>query len=384
MTKVLVIDKNTKLDKITNKEQYSKIIIRDKVNPKKLTGFDNINELVISYPSNIKGFNYNELNLDKLPFIWSVEKLAFEHCNSFGIIQKGNKSANYCFENNHFKIIEFPKNLNIIYDEYLLHSHILETIIFNVDGDTLLSSNLKIPNSVKQIIIKCGRLEFPLDLEYEIKSIDEICYNALNEKIIIKYKGIDIKSEILIDLNNYKIYEKHIWSNYDNSISKLYIPDYVTELYYIERRDYQEISFNLKLLESTNQIFNFTVSENYKQLEKIILRSNNDMKLIPKQVIKPKDYGELEKFYIENHLLKLIYKNFELVIDSNGNIEKIDKVVNEEEKEIIDLNKYTATELDEYMCYKKLLENLKDNDIDYKKALEVVEDRVIKRLLKRR
>ena len=66
---------------------------------------------------------------------------------------------------------------------------------------------------------------------------------------------------------------------------------------------------------------------------------------------------------------------------------KIEEVVepqkNEVIKEQIDLNKYTANEIKEYMCYKMLLEIANESDTEYKKALEVVEDRVIKRLVKR-
>lgn len=383
MAKELVIDKNTKIDKIENKEEFTKLVINTKVNPKKLSGFTNVKDLVLD-GLNMKKENVNERNLNLFPIKDNIEKLKFLNINKYGSYTSmiGSKFYYYNLSYKNLKSIEFPSQLNYLdCSNYLTQLANLEEIIFNVNERTYINENILINSTkLKKIIVKFYEKEYVVDFDYQISTISYIGFNKHNKEITIHFNNSEIKSIVTINTHNKEIKKENILVVFNVINGVLNIPGYVTNIEEQVKTGVDTLSFDLSLLNTIthkNSVINYY--DNNNNVKKIILRNKNNMLLFPEKVIVTNEYGDFDKFYIENNLLKLIYPDFDLIIDNNGNVEKNLKYKKTKE---IDLNNYTANELKEYMCYKMLLEIAKENDLEYKKAMEVVEDRVIKRLKK--
>jgi len=378
MTNELIIDKKTNFRKITNKENIEKLVLKCKVNPKKIKEFINVKELVIDYVQK-DGTNYNEQNIDKLSFKNNLEKLIFRKFYKFGVIEKSVNGKFYSYDLPNLKSIEFPTYISSIYSGILGKSEKLEDISFRIykytnvyfhDNIDIFSKNLK------KIIIKNENKDYEIIPDYLVKSIDDLDLDE--NKFEIDYSNHDNESSAKINLSNANINICNCW--YVKEINnELYIPDYVTCLYGYGKGDIYTLSFNLKLLESIKRCEGFLNS--FDKLHTVELRSKNEMSLIPNKRIYVKEYGVLNGIYIQDNLLYLDYDTCELIVDSNGNITRNERnTKNDEEKNELDLSKYTLEELESYLCYLKLLKLSEEEE--YKKAMEVVEKILVKKYIK--
>ena len=106
MSKEVIIDKKTNIRNILNKEECEILTLKSKVNPKKLKDFTNVKELIIDYVEK-RGTNYNERNINSLPFKDNIEKLVFKTFYSFGRDRVGATIIHYEFDLPNLKSIEF-------------------------------------------------------------------------------------------------------------------------------------------------------------------------------------------------------------------------------------------------------------------------------------
>lgn len=383
----LIINNKTNLNIINDKGKYNKLVIKCKINPKKLNDFNNIKEITIDY-LDLGGYNYNEKKINLLAFKENIEKINFKQIENYGFLKRNYRKITYNILNDfhNLKAIEFPSCIrNISCSGYLKYVSTLEEIIFNINNNTDLWSPIFLySKKLKKLIIKYTDKEYVINLDYEIKYIRELYYDCDSNNIYIEYCNDDTQTIINIDIKTDKIKVDNIL--YANSAHTLYIPDYITELYIYEKEKIHKISFNLKLLNYIEKYKNFISNKNYELLETIELRNNNTMQLFPNKIINIKEYGILKELYIENNLLYLVYNECTLTINSEGNIQKLlynkkEEILEENTKEL-ELKKYTVEELEEYLSYLKLLKISNETDQEYKKAMEIVEDRVIKRLKK--
>ena len=379
--KELIIDKNTNINKIVNKEEYERIIINTKVNPKSLKDFKNIKELTIK--RNKQGFNvYNETHINELPFKNNVEKITFINIENYGRFENGNKKM-YQLDYPKLKSINIIGKFEGYHRYYFSLCSNLEEIIINTES--YLDKEFYVGNtSIKKVLINDNDNKYNIKLDY----IPNRFYIKLaNNKITIVYEKQGIYSRM-----NDNLTMEHFLNYYDSSFIKdklLTIPDYVSilngdctlepEIYNID-----SISLNLNLLKKQKE--KVLLLENYKLelIEKIIIKSNNDMSLFENSTINIKEYGNLEDLYIENNKLYIVYKDLVIIVDENGN-KKAKKIeIKPNTTEIEDYFKtYKINEIEEYFYYKKLLESLKDNsDIELNNALNIVGDRIIKKLTK--
>ena len=83
-------------------------------------------------------------------------------------------------------------------------------------------------------------------------------------------------------------------------------------------------------------------------------------------------------------MLKIIYWNYVLKVNSSGEVEEIghNKKLAKPQKQEVDLNKLNESELKTYLYCKFLLEQVKEYDNEYKKAMEVVEDKILKKIIR--
>lgn len=389
MAKELVINKDTKLDKIENKEEYTKLVIKNKFNPKKLSGFTNIKELVIDGLDMKNNIYYKYINLPAIAN--NVEKIKFINLTRYGKCKQNIISDVEYYRLNYYnlKSIEFPSFIQYIGSDYLMETKNLEEIIFNIPINSyeLIFDNFIISSTkLKRIIIKYMDKEYVINLDYAINIIKSIKHvEGESGNIEVSFSNNEVVSDVKINTKMNKIKYNNYLENptLDNGI--LYIPDYITDINEERIHDIREISLNLKLLDNIKRN-SFTLIRDYKnmELEKIILRNSNSMCLIPERVINVKDYGEFVCAAIEDNILKILYYNYMIKVNSSGMVKEIgyNKKLDKPQKQEVDLNKLNDRELKTYLYCKFLLEQVKEYDIEYKKAMEVVEDRVIKKLKK--
>ena len=189
----LIIDKNTKLNKIENKEDYTSIVIKTKVNPKKLNGFKNVKYLSIEYIDN-NNYNYNEKHINQLPFKSNIEKISFKHIEKYGVLKRKRNEIifNVLEYLPNLKCIEFPPCIKNVSSCYLKNINALEELIFNIEPTTNQYSTMYLySDKLRRIIIKYFDKEYILDLDYEISAISETHYITENNSIFIKYSNED-------------------------------------------------------------------------------------------------------------------------------------------------------------------------------------------------
>lgn len=375
--KELIIDKNTNITRIKDKEEYTSLVIKTKINPNKLNGFINVKELIIDYKDR-KECNYNEQNINLLPFKNNLEKLTFKEFAYFGVKETIPKTIYYNLNLPNLKSIEFPSNIERINNDYLEKLEKLEEITFNyntsVYGVYLTNYIGLSSDKFKRIIIKYKNKEYVIKSDYLIKYIDDMNFD---DEFIIEYSdGENIRSIVGINLDNDNISINNIFDLYecDNNII---IPDYITELQDYKRTDTYKISFNLNLLNHIKEYKEIIDNEYFNKIMEIELRNDNEMSLFPTKTINVKEYGNLEDLYFENNLLYLKYKDKTITVNNSGEIKIIKEKIEEIYKDL-DLKKYTLEELENYVSYLRLLK-LSDN-IEYKNAMNIVEKELIKKL----
>jgi len=372
MSKEITIDKKTNIRHILNKEECEILTLKCRVNPKKLKDFTNVKELIIDYIEK-RGTNYNERNINSLPFKDNIEKLVFKTFYSFGRDRVGATITYYRFDLPNLKSIEFPSFINNYYQDYLEKITTLEEIIFNFNNSTkshLDGVMYTFSNDIKKIIIKYYDKEYVIEPKYKIGCIDDLDFDIDKNEISLDYSDSYTYTEIYIKTKDDVVREDNDWEIHakDNII---YIPDYATSLNDYVSSGVKKISLNLNLLNNVEE--NDQIIYYLDDLKKIELRSNNEMSLMSKKEIDLTSYGELRDLYIKDHLLVLEYQNFDLNIDSKGKIKKIEKP-----KEFEDvLNDYSLEELEMYASYLRLLKVSKEHE--YQEAMKVVEKILIKK-----
>lgn len=401
----LIIDKNTKLMNVQNKDKYNKLILNKKVNPIFLNSFKNIKELELN------DF-YNEEKLNKLSFKNNIEKLIIKNITVLGkkADNTGYGTIKYSLPTPKLKILELPDIVEDINPNYLNNIDNLETIVFNVSANTklYLKKNsdykpLSLPASLKNIVIKTEFNSYEINFDYIPKYLTEVYYTSYG--ITIEFYNNYIKTIIQIDNNNVSI--KNTLTNISDELitdNCLYIPDYINDINIEEKSALKEID----TININPQKINLSKIDEYRWLtqflsniRKIIIRSTDGMKLNPNKEFTVEEYGELQQIFIKDKRLQIVFAKNKFIIDELGNIEKSDVItqqVTEEPVKVTENNecnkgarpyfdeetiikKYTSKQLEYYSYYKKLLEllcNTNNNDNELTDAMNIIEKRLVK------
>lgn len=387
--KTLIIDKKTNLASISNRSQYTKLVLNSKTNPMLLFGFKNLKEVEINN-------SYNEKYINSLPFLSNIEKISFVNLKDIGRGDYNSKKIEYKYwklkELNNIKCIEFPAETNYIQPSYIENLTNLEEIILNVNRKTYRYPDLVIKSpKLKKIIAKTEHDLYSFDLMYVPNCIKYWRYNDSEGKIIICYSNKYIDTTLKINNNNQESSFDNSLTNIDDNLvdnKELVIPEIVTSFCVMSNsltKFYDTLSINVSLLSSYSNDRSFF---NDLYLNKIILRSNNEMNLFQEKKIYLEDKEIINKIFIKDKKLCLEYDNYFLEIDDKGTKEKIikeEKKVEENHQEENILDKYTLNELEEYMIYRRFIETYKNEyDKFLTNALDVIKDRVDQKLKKTR
>lgn len=382
----IIIDDKTKILSIKNKKQYTKMILRKEVNYRLLNGFTNIKELEV-IAEHLRDKNYYEKNINNLSFIKTFEKLTFKNIKRFGgeYNKKKKMFTYYKLLAINLKSIEIPNTTSFMYSYYLEKLNNLEEIILNIDLDSFFSPILHINSkNLKKIIVKTIFDTYEINLDEAPVTIDSWAYDKSDKRIIINLSNELYKTKIIINANGVKI-EKKLESLVNELIEDktFIIPDYINNigwLYRCEMKFFDKISLNESLITSCDGNDVWVISN--INLSEIIIRNNDNMALFPERVIDVREYGTIDKFFIGNNRIKLVYDKFTIFIDKDGNIEKIDNVIEEEKEAIEDiLNKYSVNELEQYLMYRKFLETLKHvKDSELNDAMDVIKRKTLRYL----
>ena len=367
--KPLIIDNETNLLFVKNKETYTKLVISKKVNPRLLKDFINVKELVIKY-------NKTAENLNKYPIINQIESIVFESVEVLDTKTGFLNAPN-------LKCVEISPNIYKIYYSYFGNCINLKKIIFNVRNNKRFIETIYFPETIKQIIIKYNNKEYLIEPEYRIQSIEELSEKSNNIKV--KYRDSRYITNINIDTKEEKIVKQTIVVNYasiNNHI--LYIPDFVTSIGSFAKvtnddLDFFELSLNLNLINNIEETTQILYRSDLEKLKTITLRSSNNMMLLPNKTVNLEEYGKIENLYFENKKLYVIFTNTLLTINEEGKVETKSRNVIETAG-TIELKDLNESELDQYLSFKKLL--LLSQDGEFKNAMEIVEDRLVKKLTK--
>lgn len=342
----LIINKKTDLLKIFNRNKYTKLILNCNVSPFDLRGLKNIKELIINGNKDELN-NINEVNLSEYPFTDSLEILRINDVKRLGNIHPLNitkKKFDFTYYEHvlpNLKKIELPGTITKIEHSYLKSFTSLEEIVLNIKEDdnnnnsTNLQSTIYLPETLKNIFLKKDYEIYNIDLPYKITSLSGYGYDEIDHKIFIYFSNDFIRSEVSIK-NDIKIKNRLVvlTNNLIKENNILYIPDYITSI----NRESNKITFKVKGLSINSNLLStqihitknpsieqiLTLSE-CKNLEKVIIRNNNEMSLFQSKEYDIKEYGEIKKIYINNKKLVIDYEDFILEIDEFS-LNKIDKI----------------------------------------------------------
>lgn len=387
--KTLIIDKKTNIASISNRSQYTKLVLNNETNPMLLFGFKNLKEVEINNP-------YNEKHINSLPFISNIEKISFVNLKDIGRGDYNSKKCEYKYwklkELNNIKCIEFPAETNYIRPSYIENLTNLEEIILNVNRKTYRYTDLVIKSpKLKKIIAKTEHDLYSFDLMYVPNCIKHWRYNDSEGKIIICYSNKYIDTTLKINNNNQESSFDNSLKNIDDDLvnnKELVIPDIVTSFCVMNIdliKFYDTLSINVSLLNNclNNGSFFYNI-----YLNKIILRNNNEMNLFKEKIISLDDNEKIIYISIRENKLCLEYDDYFLEIDDKGTKEKIIKEENKPEENLQEeniLDKYTLNELEEYMIYRRFIETYKNEyDKVLNNALDVIKNRVDQKLKKTR
>jgi len=405
----LIIDDNTKLMNVKNKDKCNKLVISKKIKPVFLSGFKNIKELTID------GIFYNEEKMDKLSFKNNIEKIVFKDIKILGIKRNssGYGTDEYILPAPNLRTIELPDTLININPDYLYCTEKLETIIFNVSAKTKLDLKkdsdykpLILPSTLKNIVIKTEFNCYDINLNYIPKYLSRVYFNSFG--ITMEFYNNYISTIVRIDNNNVTI-TNTLTNISDNLIIDkcLFIPDFINDIKIEGKSALKEIDaisinpqkFNLSNISDYRPLRDRTLDEYLYDIKKIIIRSADGMKLNPNRELTVEEYGELKKIYFENQKLQIVFAKNKFTVDKLGNIEKSDivteKIKEENVKDIENnkcnkgarpypdnennIKKYSSQQLEYYCHYKKLLELFKVcDDKELNEAMNLIEKRLVK------
>lgn len=399
----LVIDKNTKLLLIGNRKKYTKLKISKKVNPLILTGFNNVREITIEDNDNKYLYCYNEQKINIIPLIDNIDKIIYKNIRKIGITTREWADREFTLNAPNLKSIEIPATTYRMSSKYFDNSKLLEEIIFNVTKDTNINFGanskdiLDISNcNLKRIIIKTNFNTYSIILDYKPNYISKLQYSG-TEGIILEYSDSSIETNVIIK-NDGIIKENKLKILSDSFINDgcFYIPDYINNIdigsiEYSSKID--SISLNLKHLSTNPSILNTYIPN----LKSVIIRNDNDMLLFKTKEFTSSEYGQINKVYIYNKKLHIIFEDHKIIIDEYGNKkitsieERIDEIKEgetpKEELEITNkinhLDNFTSHQLEYYTYYKKILEYLSnDNKLssETEQAMSIIKKELVKKL----
>ena len=408
--KELIINKQSELLTITNRNTYTKLVLNCEVNPKLLYGFNNIRELNIISESLVDN-HLNEINLNKLPFKETLEKISFKNIKMFGQKERKTKKKEYSYRTKYdyyslkipnLKSIEFIYNERpyygsiTIFDNYIKECNNLEVIRIESTKEIKKEYGLHIPEKLNRIEFNFLGKEYFINLDNEIKYIDYFGFYEDSKGISLKYNNNLGISKVEIDLITNEIKQTNSLTVLNDSLIKnnsLYIPDNITYIEYYTKNylnKIEHISFNINLLKQENDSFTITDNKYLNLIKTIEIRTNKEMSLFPSIKIDTTNYGVVNELYIKNNKLNIEFNDYKLVVNEDGvifkeeleekNLENNEELVNENN---IILDDYSISELEEYLQYRKLLETYKDNkDEELTNAINVLGNRIIKKLTK--
>lgn len=402
--KELIVNKPSDLFNILNRKEYTKLTLNCEVNPKLLFGFDNVKDLEI-IKENPTNFSKLEEKINSYPFINNLEKLKLKNIYNIGSKppKKSSDSKVFKLKANNLKSIEYISGLNDycyyshIYKDYLIYCSNLEELVLTFSNILYITDDINLPNSLKKIIIKHNDKEFIIPLEMFTFRRLNFYYDREKKTISLRIYNNMFSSIVNIDIVRNKITIDNALIKLCNSLNEnldcLYIPDFIKKIDY-ENINYdfsiKHISFNNNLLKKSKDYFKITDNNYLDLLETITIRYDNEMSLFPNKIIKVKEYGNLIDLYVKDNNLCLYYEDKIVRVDDNGieNIEYSKKETKQKredtkEKLTFELDKYSINELEEYLYYRKLLENIKDsNDKELTDAVNIVGNKLVKKLNK--
>ena len=356
--------------------------------------FINVKELNIELEEYVEDTDLVH-NINNYVFTRSLEKITFSNVRNFGIktIRRKNKPTEceyYNLDAPLLKCVEFNIQLYRVYieDSYFKNCSNLKeiTYVLSESFDNIQSVSFEKTN-LRKVNIKYLDKEYNLNLNYVPASLRLSSSNYM-KNINVSCSGNGISSRFHIDTfidDVNAFYDLETLSNNLIENYTLIIPEYITDVKYngiYYTIPIKHIKFNSDLLKTVEGKAYITDSKYYHILESISIINNDIMSLFPEKVIdlKRDDYGKLLSIYIEDKMLVIEYELKKLLTD--GKVIKYITPKKEEPKEI-DLNKYSVNELEEYLYYRKLLElTKKNNDKELDDAMNVVGDKIIKRLKK--
>ncbi len=380
----LTIYEDTKVALIKNKSQYTKLILKKYVN---LKAFPNVKEVAIDY----KTFFDKRLDLSNINKVILLQSRPDAH-----------------FKNvNEIKSIELTEKLEELNRDFI--NIAIEEIIFNVTKIFDLNSIRRaegvlslVESRLKRIIIKYKDLEFKIEPDYKLNYINDIHFNNIGN-IILKYGNDYISTSCKI--NSDKIIKKNYLKAIDDELLKgstLYIPDYITQICINNKNTPQEIdkiSLSLENIKDSYVSKSFDEVIDFNNIKQIQVRNNNEMALFKSRIYGINKYGKILNLAISNCKLYIMFENFTIVIDKDGDEIKVDNnsieiknifedtVVNSlkttnniDEKVELPISKCTTQQLKLYTSFRDILEYISNNDDkDLCNSLDVVENRLIKK-----
>ncbi len=378
--KELVVDKNMMF--FADKNIYTKLILKKNVN---VGSFPNVEEVVYDFDT-----DNNNINLG------NATKVVFTKNESLGYkkIQykkNGQKKTGYIknpIDFSNIKSIEISNVTTAIYYNILENATNLEEIIFNISSNNSIyykdeenrynSHYLIVRNTkLKRIIIKSNTWSHSINLKCTPNSIDDLDFSYDLISLSVQYGNSNNEYKII----NGKLYETKTLNRIDDESvidGNFYIPDDFTKLKINAIRTLKSIdsiSLNLNLLKDTKNYdfheYGYIITKDLKYVE---VRNNNDMALFETKKYSSEKYGTIQNIKIINDNLYIVFDNFTIKIDKDGNEEKIEnekiekqttseKTTNiKEEKLEFSITNCTSEQLEYYRYYKKIVEYLMDNN----------------------
>ncbi len=367
------IYKNTKVNSIKNREQYTKLILYKPVNSKQ---FPNVKEVEVYFDPIIN----NKLNLT------NIEKINF-FCESVGINDKPISGMHYKSINSYgIKSVSFSSSTNSIAGDLLENLKDLEEIEFNVFDNNIIFKTgyhlkgLDVQNSkkLKKIIVNDKNGHHEINLDFFPKRIDYLGSDEDNTSIEISDEDV----KYIYTIKKDSIEREVILIRINMKDDTFYIADNINEialnwcLFQPGRPfEFKKISLSLNHLKNN---FDFSKVLSLDALKSIEVRNNNDMALFESKKYLTEDFGKPKSLKIKDNKLLIRFKSCFIEINQNGEEIKTSK----ESSEDI-LNKYTKEQL-KYMryllCFDEIYKDLHDNDTTLNESLETIRKTLTKKI----
>ena len=296
------IYKNTKVNSIKNKEQYTKLILYKPVNLKK---FPNVKEVEVYFDPIIN---------NKLDFT-NIEKIKF-FCESVGIEYRSSSGTKYKSINScGIKSVSFSSSTNSINGDLLKNLKDLEEIEFNVFDNNIIfkisypieTLDVRNNNKLKKIIVNDKNGHHEINLDFFPERIDYVGSEEDNTSIEIS----DGDVEYIYTIKKDNIERKGILRRVNMKDDTFYIADNINEissncLFHPRNFEFKKISLSLNHLKNN---FDFSKVLSLDELKSIEVRNNNDMALFESKKYFTEDFGKLKSLKIKDNKLLIRFKS---------------------------------------------------------------------------